>query len=124
MAAAPFGFGSAELFLNSVACVLQPLLPKSRGSSRPALKNAHGQKCTVLGPPVAVVDDIVGGHGLLAAGPGFEKLVQFAFYQLERFFAAQHQIFHPVPTQVESVGVAEEVTKLQVVVQVLNQLLG
>jgi len=114
MAAAPFGFGSAELFLNSVACVLQPLLPKSRGSSRPALKNAHGQKCTVLGPPVAVVDDIVGGHGLLAAGPGFEKPVQLAFHQLERLFAAQHQGFHPVPTQVECVGVAEYVAEFHV----------
>ncbi len=55
----------------------------------------------------------------MAAGPGFEKPVQFAFHQLKRLFRAQHQSFHPTPMQVENVGVAEEVTKLQVVVQAL-----
>jgi hypothetical protein len=62
----------------------------------------------------AVIDDVVGGRGLLAAGPGFEKPVQLAFYQLERFFAAQHQSFHPVPTQVESVRVAEYMAEFHV----------
>jgi hypothetical protein len=47
------------------------------------------------------------GQGLLAPSPGCEKPIQFAFQQLECLFAAQHQRFHSVPTQVESVGVAE-----------------
>jgi len=59
----------------------------------------------------AVVYDVVGGQGLLAAGRGFKKPIQFAFHQLECLFAAQHQSFHSVPTQVESVGVAEYVAK-------------
>jgi hypothetical protein len=64
---------------------------------------------------LAMADDVVGGHGLLAAaGRGLEKLVQLAFHQLERLFAAQHQGFHPVPTQVESVGVAEYVAEFHV----------
>ena len=55
------------------------------------------------------------GEGLLvAAGPGFEKPIQLAFHQLERLFAAQHQSFHSVPTQVEVVGVAEYVAKFHV----------
>jgi hypothetical protein len=33
----------------------------------------------------------------LAFTPGFKESFQFVFYQLERFFRAQHQRFHLVP---------------------------
>jgi hypothetical protein len=66
----------------------------------------------------------VGGQGLLAAGPGFEKPIQLAFHQLECLFAAQHQSFHSVPTQVESVGVAEYVAKFHLFLYPTSQMGG
>ena len=72
-------------------------------------------------PLAAVVDNVGGGQGLwIAAGPAFEKPVQLAFHQMERLFAAQHQCFHPVPTQVESVGVAEYMAEFHVFLAVVK----
>jgi hypothetical protein len=34
-----------------------------------------------------ILEDVAGGQGLLAAGPGFEKPIQLAFHQLERLSA-------------------------------------
>jgi len=55
-------------------------------------KPTVNQSTSDRGPLVAIIRDVVGGEGLLAAaGPGFEKPVQFGFHQLKRLMAAQHQ---------------------------------